>query len=195
MQVNPYCSAKEMRRLLLIPLICFFVAGCAHREFLCGNAVFVFFEGEVRTVDANLRDDRLLRTDVFIRGTMSEWRPGPKWEAQGFFRISVELDATQPIENVEVVVVSGRQGSGHYASIPVFQSESFVGRKQLVSFDVGGDDPDAQIEFYFGKKEAPLRREIEIKDLWNGGPNKRPETNAGKESGTTSTLVPGVAHP
>mgnify|MGYP001156628325 CR=1 FL=1 len=161
-----------MRRLLFIPLICLFVSGCVHSEFLCGNAIFVFFEGEVRTVEANLRDDRLLHTDVFIRGTMAEWRPSPKWKAQGFFTISVELEATAPIENVGVFVVSGRQGSGSYASIPVFQSESFVGRKQLVSFDVGGDIPDAQIELSFGKKEAPLHRKIEIKDLWNGVPNQ-----------------------
>ena len=29
----------------------------------------------------------------------------------------------------------------------------------------------------------------------NGRPNQRPEANAGKASGTTSTLGPGVAHP
>ena len=161
-----------MKRLLLLSLACLLLAGCVHHESLCGNMVFIFIEGEVRKVEANFRDDRLLHSDVMVRGSMTEWRPGPLWKVQGYFTLAIELEATAPIENVDVAVESGRQGASSYSKIPVFQAESFVGKKQLVLFDVGGDAPDAQIVLLFGKKDDPRRREIEIRDLWNRGQNQ-----------------------
>lgn len=102
----------------------------------------------------------------------------PTLESSGYFTLVIELESTEPIENIDVAVVSGRQGTSSYSCIPVFQAESFVGKKQLVSFDVGGNFPNAQIVLQFGKKDDPRRREIEVKDLWNRVQNQPLQRNA-----------------
>ena len=181
-----------MKRFLLLALICLLGAGCVHKEPLCGNMVFIFIENEVRKVEANFRDDRLLLSDVIIRGSMTQWRPGPLWKAQGYFTLSAELESVEPVENVEVAVVYGRQGAAGYSSVPIFQSESFVGKKSLAAFDVGGEIPDARIVLYFGKKGDPMRREIEVNDLWKSRPNLSLQRNASTMS--SSTIKSPVRH-
>lgn len=168
-----------MKMLLVIALAVLSGTGCVHYEDLCGNAVFIFVESGTRKVETNFRDNRLLRSDVVVRGSMTQWRPGPLWKVQGYYTLSLELDASVPVENIDLSVVSGHQGASGYLSIPIFRAESFVGKRQLVPFEVGGDNPDARLVLQFGTKGDPRRREIELRDVWSGKQNQAVETTRG----------------
>jgi hypothetical protein len=140
-------------------------AGCASRPTLCGNAVFFFVEGDMRKIEANFRDDRLLKTDVVVRGSIQEWLPGPLWKVQPYFTCSLELESSAPVENLELSVEDGSPGDGRYAKVPLFRSGSFVGKARLPDFEVGGLVPSASLILSFGKKDDPKVRELEIKEL------------------------------
>jgi hypothetical protein len=173
----------KMKWLPLLALTGLLFAGCAHRKDICGNWFFAFFQGEVRRVEANFRDHRLLHSDVIVRGLMTEWHPNPMRKgAHAYFTVSLELEAAESIKDIRVTVDQGSYGGSYLASIPIFQAETFAGGKQLASFDICDDNRDANLTLWFRRGDGLKRVGLSIHDLWMSGTVVPPEEPNGKDS-------------
>jgi hypothetical protein len=154
------------------------LAGCAHQEFVCGNALFIFLENGSFQFSENFRDDRLLKSDAILAGSVEEWAPGPKWKVEPYFIVSATLNVKSKLHAVELAVEYGTAGDALYSRVVVFSANDFSGSIQVPRIEFGGSKPSGRFVLSFKADEDWRRREIEFGTLMKKKPNQPPEPTA-----------------
>jgi len=154
---------------IFLTLLCLMSAGCAHKEFICGYAAFIFVEADRHDFSVNFRDDRLLKSDIILSGQIQKWTPGPLWKASGYFSIAAEIESKEEIFDVQLALVRSSAGDPSYLSTTVFQSDDLVGKAKITPLELGGISPDTKLILHFkikiGEDKFKLTRELEIAKL------------------------------
>ena len=160
-----------MKRAALL-LLATLLSGCAHQEFLCGNALFIFIEGDAQEFVVNFRDERLLKSDVILSGSAQQWVPGSKWKADPYFSISAALDVKTKLPAVELAVEHGTAGAPLYSRAVIFSASDFSGRVDIPRFEFGGSQLNGRLVLSFRQSDDWKRIEVEMAALLTKRPNQ-----------------------
>jgi hypothetical protein len=158
---------KRTSLVLLVALLC----GCAHSDFVCGNAVFFFLEGDVGNFSLNFRDDRLLKEDVTLSGQIQEWTPGPDWKVEPYFVVSGVLTSSEKIADIILSIEHGDAGSSAYSRVVVLEAKEFSGSSKVSSFEFGGIQPSGRLVLEFKNGDDWRRIDVDVSSLLKKMPN------------------------